>query len=123
MEKSSDKRLSKRLHVPLPVKYTLFKGSNGKVITNDISITGICLLLPQKLDIGTELTLTIQMPRRSRETVVYGKVAWQQKSEELTKEGYITGMSFSKADPLDVEEIVTSARGGQYFISHKRSSP
>lgn len=123
MEKSSEKRVSKRLYVPLPVKYTLSNGFSGKIITNNISITGICLLLPSKLDIGTKLILAIQMPKRNRETIIYGEVVWQSKSEELTKEGYITGMNFNKGDPFDIEEIVNSVRSGQYFISRKPPSP
>ncbi len=119
MEESLEKRLSKRLHVPLTVKYTLSDGQSGKIITNNISTTGVCLLLPQKLDIGATLILAIRMPRRKRETVIYGEVTRQQKSEDSTKKGYLTGISFSKADPADMEEVITSMRSGQYFVSGK----
>jgi len=123
MGKQSEKRSSGRLHVPLVVKYILSDKSNGKVIANNISITGVCLLLSQKLNIGTELILTIEMPGKNRETVIYGKVVWQKKSEESTKEGYITGLDFIRIDPLDIEKIIDSVKTGQYFISGKPPLP
>lgn len=119
MEKSSERRSSKRLLFPVTVKYILPDSSDGKVIANNISITGICLVLPQKLNVGTELMLAIPMPTRNRKAVIYGKVVWQKKSEGSIKEGYIIGISFVKADPLDIEEIITSVTSGHFFTSPK----
>jgi len=119
MGKSSEKRLAQRLYASLTVKYTLPNGFSGRIISSDVSVTGVCLLLPQKLEIGVTLTLAIRMPRKNRETVIYGEVTRQQKSEDPKKEGYITGINFSKADPLDIEELITTVRSGHYFIPGK----
>ncbi len=116
MEGSSEKRVSKRLNVPISIKYILPDGSSNKIIAENISVMGICLLLPQKLNIGTKLVLAVLMPRRNRKTVIYGEVMWQQKSGTAMKEGYITGINFTQADPLDIENIITSVKTGRYFI-------
>jgi c-di-GMP-binding flagellar brake protein YcgR len=112
MKESAEKRLSKRLSAPVSIEYTLPDGSSNKIVAKNISITGICLLLPQKISIGIKLVITILMPRGNRNTVIHGEVMWQEKAER----GYITGIHFTQADPLDIEKIISSVKTGQYFI-------
>jgi len=114
-----ENRVFTRWHMPMTIKYTLPDGASGKIHVEDFSLGGVCLPFAQKSNIspGTNLTLRIRMPKRKRETVVLGEVVWLQKADASKDAGYIAGIKFIKADPVDMEEIVTSLRTGLYFVS------
>lgn len=116
-----ENRLFARLRTPVAIKYVFPDGSNGESRVNDISLEGASLPIRYKTDIlpGSSLTLKIKLPKRKRETVISGEVVWLQEVEALKGTNYIAGIKFTKADPIDIEEILSALKTGAYFTAEK----
>lgn len=107
-----ERRLFERIGASMKIKYEVIdKPPQAKTGTSkDISGTGIRLALDEKLEEGTNLKLSIELPgEQGRVASAYGKVIWSKKIEisdgQRTSNYYETGIQFTKADPLTLGKI------------------
>lgn len=72
--------------------------------TKDISQTGICLPIPQRLEPGALLELEIHLREFEKTIVVTGKVVWI-KERKNAQFPFEAGIEFIKIDPSDRDKI------------------
>lgn len=73
-----DKRNFPRLSAAVEVEYTLLKDVPGekKTYTKNISAGGICLIVYEKMEPGSILSLKVHLPDVQRPIEIRGKVVW-----------------------------------------------
>ena len=94
-----EKRKYLRLNVPVEIGY-LLPGSDRiyTAVTKDISASGIRFETVENFQNGLGLELTLKLPNIQNPVHVYGKIAWQEKSNR--KDGVFTdvGIEFVKVE-------------------------
>lgn len=100
-EQRKEKRLSDSLIVSLQVSNRTLK---TVCQSKDISPGGICLRLPQELELGSTLKVWIELANTTPPVLVIGKVTWQ---KELKEPGYPVevGIEFTMMDPAVKEKL------------------
>src|SRR5262249_47662728 len=83
-----------------PVKYR-----SNQVGIRDISLSGICLLLPAQFDTGAELT--IELINRQLRFMYRLSIRVQHNGIQLPNESWLHGCAFTKALPKQVLEAFT----------------
>jgi len=93
-----ERRSTDRLNISLEVHYKI----NGRQVcskSTDISEKGIRLLLDERFEAGTPLTMVIKIPDRNHMVKTTGSVVWAtetEKPEDPTRRLFNTGIKFHK---------------------------
>jgi c-di-GMP-binding flagellar brake protein YcgR len=104
-----EKRGFLRLKRSVNIKWAKAKEgvSQAEDITMDVSKGGVCFIAYEKLPVGEELNLEIELP--SAKTITSkAKVAWVREFEIIggrIEKGYEVGVQFVDISPQDIEEI------------------
>jgi c-di-GMP-binding flagellar brake protein YcgR len=99
-----------RMMVSVDIEYNVLKKESSereKAVTRDISAGGICLIVYEKVDIGSILDLKIHFDDTSEPLDVRGKVVW---SSHFTvgpdgRDRYDLGIEFTEVADADREKI------------------
>lgn len=104
-----DKRNFPRLSASVEVEYILLEGvSDGKqTFTRNISAGGICLIVYEKIEPGSILSLKLYLPDVKKTIQAQGKVVW---SSHFTigsdqRDRYDLGIEFTEIDDSVRDEI------------------
>ncbi|MGO9137422.1 MAG: PilZ domain-containing protein [Syntrophales bacterium] len=110
------KRNFPRILLNVKVEYDAFKGSPrgaGETRSKNVSADGICLTIPEKIDIGDVLRLKLSLQGENDFIIVTGKVVWVQ-GFSITQtifnhashyKDYDCGIEFVDVDPKDQKKI------------------
>ncbi len=87
-----------RVDAIIPATYQLNTpgGASGQTVTRNLSLGGTQIFLPERLPVGTSMTLTLRLPRGSTVSP-RGRVAWQGKRFHHVAQGgrvVSTGIQF-----------------------------
>lgn len=75
------------------VNYKVMMPSGDRAKMQDISESGICLILSRELPLGTILELKFELPGEDSKLMKsLAKVVWQKKTDK----GFLTGVNFKK---------------------------
>ena len=86
-EKKTDRRKYPRVEFIRKASYQLSKSPQSGIFTQDISQTGMCLLLDNEIHPGSILKLNFELPGQSYEPIdTLAEVIWQ--------DNYLTGVKF-----------------------------
>jgi len=115
-----EKRLYERISIPIKLTYEV--KSRPKVVKNsvskDISGSGICLSLKEKLLPKTNLSIRIEIGKSSNTVLLDGKVIWHRRIEIQGNDGpivyYDTGIELTEADPININKIITHFYGKSF---------
>ena len=102
-----EKRKFVRLEAPIQVKYRISAKSNtqNKSLGKDISVSGVRMLVGEKMIPGTQLDLEINIPEYDKIIFATGEIVWQEETlikQEVTHE---TGLKFVKIASEDQDKI------------------
>lgn len=106
-----ERRRFPRLPLKVNVKYDVLKAPPLRAEENqskNISIGGICLVVPEKINIGTLLRLKLSLKGETSYITVKGKVVWVEEfSVDSTSDfkAYDCGIEFVDVGPQDQENI------------------
>jgi hypothetical protein len=115
-----EKRLYER--ISLPIKLTYEVRTRPKEIrdsvTKDVSGSGICLSLKEKLLSNTMLDIFITIANNDDKVKLTGRVVWNRRVEITTEESpvvyYDTGVELIDADPININRIITHFYGKSF---------
>ncbi|NQT95613.1 MAG: PilZ domain-containing protein [Candidatus Omnitrophica bacterium] len=115
-----EKRIYER--ISLPIKLTYEVKTRPQVIRNsvskDISGSGICLSLKEKLLPKTALTISMIIGTEDNTINLNGKVVWNRRVEIIGDDGpivyYDTGIELINADPININKIITHFYGKSF---------
>ena len=86
-EKKTDRRKHPRVDFVRKASYQLSESYESGIFTQDISQTGMCLLLDNEVNPGSILKLNFELPDQSYEPIdTLAEVIWQ--------DNYLTGVKF-----------------------------
>ena len=106
-----ERRRFPRLPLKVNVKYDVLKGlplRAKETQSKNISIGGICLVVPEKINIGTLLRLKLSLKGETSYITVKGKVVWVEEfSVDSTSDykAYDCGIEFVDISPQEQESI------------------
>ena len=122
-KKAQEERLYERLGLPIKINYEVFNRPYDvkKTTSKNISGSGICLSLPEKLTPQTRLKMNIKIPKsvsqRAEDYELGGTVIWSRyieiSGDNAPYSYYDTGIQFSEEDPIVVGRIIS------YFYGRK----
>jgi c-di-GMP-binding flagellar brake protein YcgR len=102
-----ERRKFSRIPFNVKVKYDVLKGSSyraGEARSKNVSAGGICLTIPEKIDIGALLRLKLFIRNDDDFITVIGKVIWFEEfsiSHTSDDKAYDCGIEFISIDPQD----------------------
>ena len=106
-----DKRKFQRLPLNVNVKCELLHASTRmaeEIRAKNISAGGICLVVLEKVNIGSLLTLKLTLPHEIRSIIVKGKVVWVEEFSVNDYKAYDCGIEFIDVDPQDKKTLATT---------------
>ncbi len=107
----SERRKYPRLSINVEVEYTLLKRASLQLKSaqsKNISAGGICIILLEKLEVGTPLEFKFSLPGYDRIIKCEGRIAWLQEfliGENNSISGYNAGVEFSNISEEDRNKI------------------
>ena len=115
-----EKRIYER--ISLPIKFTYEIKNRPKIfkdaVSKNISGSGICVSLKEKLLPTTNLSLQIEIGNNNHPTVLNGKVVWNRRVDIAGEAGptvyYDTGIELLNADPININKIITYFYGKSF---------
>jgi c-di-GMP-binding flagellar brake protein YcgR len=115
-----EKRLYERISVPVKVRYEV--KTRPKIVkesvTKNISGSGICLSLKEKLLPKTMLDINISIANNDDTLKLTGRIVWVRRIEVVTDElpavYYDTGVELIDADPININRIITHFYGKSF---------
>lgn len=106
----NDRRNVERLNISLDVRYAI-NGEINKVKSLDVSTEGVRLLLTDRLEKGTPLSLEVKLPDYKNTVKLNGEVIWAEESiadeKKTNKRLFATGIKFSKFHDPDEKKLFT----------------
>lgn len=103
-----ERRNTDRLNVSLKVKYSI-NGKSARVKAVDISTKGIRLLLDEKIEKGSALSMEIELPGRAGMMKLAGEAMWSneavQNKKQNAKRLFGTGIKFINPDQKNEKEL------------------
>ena len=110
--RKADKRKFPRLSFDVELKYEILNLSppaTQKSRVKNISAGGLCLMLFEKVKVGTILRIELSLPTKDEPIVAKGKVVWIEKFEiisvKFTSTTYDCGIEFVDISPRDQQII------------------
>ena len=106
-----EKRKFLRIPLNVKVKYDVLKGlpqRTGETRSKNVSTGGICLTVPEKIDIGTLLRLKLSLQGKDDFITVKGKVVWVEEfsiNHTSDHKAYDCGIEFVDVDPQFQKDI------------------
>jgi c-di-GMP-binding flagellar brake protein YcgR len=106
-----EKRKFSRIPLNVKVKYDVLKGSTqrtGETRSKNVSAGGICLTVPEKIDIGALLRLKLSLQGEDDFITVKGKVVWVEEfsiNHMSDQKAYDCGIEFVDVDPQVQKDI------------------
>ncbi len=101
-----ERRRYPRLKAAL-IEYSLLGDVSSKELsfTKNVSIGGVCILLPEEIPTNTLLSLNIYLPNCDKPIILKGKVVWIERSDYYTpgRTYYNVGIEF-----IDIDEKTQS---------------
>ncbi|MFC1807006.1 PilZ domain-containing protein [Candidatus Omnitrophota bacterium] len=115
-----EKRLYERISLPIRLKYEV--KSRPKLVseagTRNISGSGICLSLKEKLVPKTELSMKVEIGDNEEEITLKGRVVWSRRVDILEKDGPVsyfdTGIELIAPNPININRVVTHFYGKSF---------
>jgi len=110
----AERRKFSRIPFNVKVKYDVLKGSpykTGEARSKNVSAGGICLAIPEKIDIGALLRLKLYIRNDEDFITVIGRVVWFEEfsiSHKSDDKAYDCGIEFISIDPQDQKKLVTT---------------
>ena len=110
MTSPSERRRFNRLGSRLTTVFTI-RGTRSKryALTRNLSRSGVCFILQEKLDVGTIVDAKLTLPDQAKPIVFVGIVVWNQPSDATgSREEDLpirVGVNFVKIDPRDRSRI------------------
>lgn len=87
------KRIHARKEVVTSVSYKILTPSGDVGMTQNVSEGGLCLLLNNKLTLGTILEVKFEIPGDTPKQIEsFVEIIWQKKTDK----GFLTGVKFNK---------------------------
>jgi c-di-GMP-binding flagellar brake protein YcgR len=109
VDKGADRRKFARLDLALTVSYKVAGQTAGhpmdprEAISSDVSLGGLRLMTPAKLENGTMLDLEIILGEEGKPISAEGEVMWQNKISETS---YETGVMIKRMPDADKSEFM-----------------
>lgn len=99
MAKSEERRKYIRLSAPIGLSYVVSgKDKIGRTVSKDISPVGVRLETGQKIDPGTTLKLTLELPKMPNPVHAQGKVVWVKRVSSVDASPYEIGVEFTRIE-------------------------
>ena len=109
--RKTEKRKSPRLSFDVELQYQVLNPRSPKTPKSrgkNISAGGLCIIMLEKVKIGTPLKLEFSFPNEDKPIVAKGKVMWVEKLTIISTESYVSydcGVEFVDISPHDIESI------------------
>jgi c-di-GMP-binding flagellar brake protein YcgR len=109
--RKAEKRKFRRLSFDVELRYKVLNPPSPQSLKSrvkNISTGGLCIMILEKVKIGTPLKLEISLPHEDKLIVAKGKVAWIEKLTIISTESYVSydcGVEFVDVNPQDRESI------------------
>ncbi len=109
--RKADKRKFPRLSFNVDVKYEVIRGRSPKAKesqSKNISAGGLCVMILEKVRVGTLLNLEFSLPDSDTTIIAKGKVMWVEKISIYAAESHVSydcGVAFVDIPPGDREKI------------------
>ena len=109
-----ERRKFSRIPLNVKVKYDVLKGSPhraGEARSKNLSAGGICLAIPEKIDIGALLRLKLFLRNDDDYITVIGKVIWFEEFHINNTSGdkaYDCGIEFVSIEPQDQKKVAAT---------------
>ena len=100
-DRRKGERVNKSFGVTLcPSQYLL----RTNALSRDISEDGICLVSPDKIEIGQKIELGIHLPEFKKPEVIVGEVVRRNETDD-PKYPYLMGIKFISIDPHVLQQL------------------
>ena len=102
-----EKRRFVRIEWPVVVQYKTLEEplTQDQIVGKDISESGVCFIVYERLTKGTKLDIQIQTPFDSLPVFAKGKIAWIRKVGEEHARTFEVGVEFTEVDPRDQKRL------------------
>lgn len=102
-----EKRRFVRIQWPIVVQYKTLDEpyTSDQIVGKDISESGVCFTVYERLLKGTRLDIQIQTPFDSLPIFAKGKIAWIRKIGEEHAKTFEVGLEFTEVDPKDKKRL------------------
>ncbi|MFH1867528.1 MAG: PilZ domain-containing protein [Candidatus Omnitrophota bacterium] len=112
-----EKRIYER--ISLPVKLTYEVKNRPRIVeesvSKNISGSGICLPLREKLPVNTELIIRIEVGKDGDGVTLNGRIVWNRRVDINGGVGplvfYDTGIELINPDPININRVITCYYG------------
>ena len=107
--RKAENRKFPRLSFDAELKYKVLNSPSPKTKKSrvkNISTGGLCIMILEKVKIGTPLKLEISLPNEDKPTVAKGKVVWVEKLTIISAESYVSydcGVEVVDISPQNLE--------------------
>ena len=109
----NERRIAPRYRLDWEVRYRRpEKAPDQKAKTRDVSQTGACLIVEERLSPGSALELEFVLPNQSQPIWFLGEVVWQKELSQSASQGnnriFYVGIQFKNLNP-QIEKELTQA--------------
>lgn len=101
----AERRRAPRFRIDWPIRYQRLEGqANHSAQGRDLSLTGVGLVVEERLEVGSQIQVQFTMPKETHPLEVTGQVAWlrevSQRSDAASQvRRFFIGVQFHPMDP------------------------
>lgn len=96
----SDRRRAPRYRVDWPIRYQrLPPAGMNHAKSRDLSMTGVALVAPERLEIGSVIQIELTLPGQTRPWAAAAEVRWTREIPSQEKRLFALGVQFQGLDP------------------------
>jgi len=102
----SDRRRAPRYRVDWPIRYQRLPPSEmNHAKSRDLSTTGVALVVPERLEVGSVIQIELTLPGETRPWAVAAQVRWTREIPSQEKRLFALGVQFQGLDPEKEKQL------------------